>query len=74
MTALAIALGYLGTLAFGAFYVWHRNRYHQNVLDPLNSLIHEVNDMQAARQKWDDAASYVEAERLKRGVLGVKRA
>ena len=74
MIALALALAYLGTLAFVGFLLVHGDSYRASVLDKVNEMEMRLGVLsgayQASAPKWDHAAGWVEARELERGLTG----
>lgn len=70
MIALSLALCFVASLAFAAFLLWRRDRYRTDVRDQIVSALTRLAAIEARRGAWNDAAAYVEGERVKRGISG----
>jgi hypothetical protein len=66
--AFSLALAYVASLAFGAYLLWRRDAYRTNVRDQLVSIGTRLAAMEHRRDAWNDAARFVEGERVKRGL------
>jgi hypothetical protein len=76
VTALALSLAYVATLAFAAFVLWFRARHRETVRDMAVKAAQVANATKALVDKlrpgWDDAARYVEGQNISKG-LGPRR-
>lgn len=71
MTALAIALAYLGTLGFVGYLLRRRDRYRSDVSDVVAASVRRLNALELGAEKWSHAAQWVEARELERGLKRV---
>ena len=71
MTSLALALAYLGTLAFVAGLLARRGEaeaWRTEVRRSLQALRDRVSEHDARAPAWDHAANYVEAQDIAKGL------